>query len=105
MTKAAHTPGPWTYQYSPYTSQDEQEIPAFEVHGDEYKVCDTNEDRPAGDPPYITRYCDRSGRRVANDNNDRWLAPAFAEIFRLLKPDTFCVSFYGWNQADRFIAA
>ena len=37
------------------------------------------------DPPYITRYCDRSGRRVANDDNDLWLAPAFAEIFRLLK--------------------
>jgi adenine-specific DNA-methyltransferase len=57
------------------------------------------------DPPYITRYCDRSGRRVANDDNDLWLAPAFAEIFRLLKPDSFCVSFYGWNQADRFITA
>jgi site-specific DNA-methyltransferase (adenine-specific) len=57
------------------------------------------------DPPYITRYRDRSGRTVANDDNDRWLAPAFAEIFHLLKPDSFCVSFYGWNQADRFIAA
>jgi adenine-specific DNA-methyltransferase len=57
------------------------------------------------DPPYITRYCDRSGRRVANDDNDRWLAPAFAEVYRLLKPDSLCVSFYGWNQADRFIAA
>jgi hypothetical protein len=40
------TPGPWTYQYNPYTSQDGCEIPAWEVHGDE-KVCDTNEDRPA----------------------------------------------------------
>jgi adenine-specific DNA-methyltransferase len=57
------------------------------------------------DPPYITRYRDRSGRSVINDNNDRWLAPAFAEIFRLLKDDRFCVSFYGWNQADRFISA
>jgi DNA modification methylase len=57
------------------------------------------------DPPYITHYRDRSGRTVTNDDNDRWLGPAFAEIFRLLKPDSFCVSFYGWNQADRFIAA
>ena len=57
------------------------------------------------DPPYITNYRDRSGRTVANDDNDRWLAPAFAEIFRLLKDDSYCVSFYGWNQADRFIAA
>ncbi len=57
------------------------------------------------DPPYITHYCDRSGRRVVNDDNDAWLDPAFAEIFCLLKPDSFCVSFYGWDQADRFIAA
>jgi adenine-specific DNA-methyltransferase len=57
------------------------------------------------DPPYITNYRDRSGRTVANDDNDRWLDPAFAEIFRLLKDDSYCVSFYGWNQADRFIAA
>ncbi len=45
MTTAAHTPGPWIYAYSPYTSQDGKEIPAFEVHGEE-KVCDTNENRP-----------------------------------------------------------
>jgi len=57
------------------------------------------------DPPYITRYRARDGRTVINDDNDRWLKPAFAEIFRLLKAGSFCVSFYGWNQADRFIAA
>ena len=27
------------------------------------------------DPPYITRYCDRSGRSVANDDNTCWLKP------------------------------
>ena len=57
------------------------------------------------DPPYITHYRSRDGRRVRNDDNDHWLAPAFAEIFRLLKPDSFCVSFYGWNKIDRFMAA
>lgn len=57
------------------------------------------------DPPYITRYRDRSGRQVANDDRDDWLRPAFAGIHRLLKPNTFCVSFYGWNKADLFIAA
>jgi hypothetical protein len=31
------------------------------------------------------------------------LKPAFAEMFRVLVPDSFCVSFYGWPQADRFI--
>jgi adenine-specific DNA-methyltransferase len=32
------------------------------------------------DPPYITRYCDRSGRKVANDDNARWLKPKFLLI-------------------------
>jgi hypothetical protein len=45
MTMGIRTPGPWVYQYNPYTSQEGKEIPAFEVHGEE-KVCDTNEDRP-----------------------------------------------------------
>ncbi len=57
------------------------------------------------DPPYLVNYRSRDGRTVANDDNDRWLAPAFAEIARLMKPGAFCVSFYGWNHADRFIAA
>jgi DNA modification methylase len=57
------------------------------------------------DPPYITRYRARDGRRVANDDNSRWLRPAFAEMYRLLKPGAFCVSFYGWNKADLFLAA
>ena len=31
------------------------------------------------DPPYITNYKSRDGRKIANDNNDAWLRPAFAE--------------------------
>ena len=57
------------------------------------------------DPPYLTRYRDRSGRTVANDDQDAWLLPAFAQMHRLLKPASFCVSFYGWNKVDRFMAA
>lgn len=57
------------------------------------------------DPPYITRYQDRQGRSVANDDNARWLQPAFTEMYRVLKEDAFCVSFYGWHKADLFIAA
>ena len=57
------------------------------------------------DPPYITRYCARDGRTVANDDNARWLKPAFAQMHRLLKSAAFCVSFYGWNKADLFIDA
>ena len=57
------------------------------------------------DPPYLVRYHDRQGRNVANDDNAAWLKPAFAEIYRVLKPDHFCVSFYGWSQVDKFFAA
>jgi adenine-specific DNA-methyltransferase len=57
------------------------------------------------DPPYITNYTSRDGRKVANDNNDRWLKPAFAELHRVLAADSFCVSFYGWPHADKFLVA
>lgn len=57
------------------------------------------------DPPYLVRYVDRSGRRVANDNDPRWLQPAYAGMYRALKPGSLCVSFYSWNRADLFIDA
>jgi DNA modification methylase len=57
------------------------------------------------DPPYLAHYCSRDGRKIANDTNGAWLKPAFGEIFRVLRRDSFCVSFYGWHQADKFIAA
>jgi site-specific DNA-methyltransferase (adenine-specific) len=34
-----------------------------------------------------------------------WLAPAFAHIYRVLKPDSFCVSFYGFPKAEAFLSA
>ena len=57
------------------------------------------------DPPYLVRYCDRTGRTVKNDNNDGWVDSAFAQMHRVLKPDALCVSFYGWNKVDRFMEA
>jgi DNA modification methylase len=57
------------------------------------------------DPPYITRYQSRDGRTVPNDDNDAWLKPAFAEMYRVLANDSFAVSFYGWPMADRFMQA
>ena len=45
------------------------------------------------------------GRTVANDDNDVWVKPAFAKMYRVLARGRFCVSFYGWNKADAFIAA
>jgi site-specific DNA-methyltransferase (adenine-specific) len=57
------------------------------------------------DPPYLISYRDRSGRSVANDDNARWLAPAFAQIYRVLKPASFCVSFYAWSTVQQFMTA
>jgi DNA modification methylase len=57
------------------------------------------------DPPYLCRYRARDGQTVANDNNAAWLNPAFAEMHRVLKDRSFCLSFYGWHKADLFIGA
>ncbi|WP_334473145.1 DNA methyltransferase [Arsenophonus sp. PmNCSU2021_1] len=57
------------------------------------------------DPPYLVDYTDRSGRSIANDNNDEWLKPACQQMFRVLKPNSLMVSFYGWNRVDKFVDA
>jgi site-specific DNA-methyltransferase (adenine-specific) len=57
------------------------------------------------DPPYLVNYHPRDGRRCANDDNASWLLPAFQELYRVLKPDRFCVTFYGWPWIDQFMAA
>lgn len=33
------------------------------------------------------------------------IKPAYGELYRVLKPDSFAVSFYGWPKADRFLTA
>lgn len=57
------------------------------------------------DPPYLVNYRDRSGRTVANDGGDADFLSAFSDLYRVLKPDSFCVCFYGWNRVDEFFAA
>jgi DNA modification methylase len=57
------------------------------------------------DPPYLVRYTSRDGRTVPNDDNDRWLNPAFSQMHRVLKDNSFCISFYGWQKVDRFMEA
>lgn len=57
------------------------------------------------DPPYLVNYRDRSGRSIENDNDDTWLKPAFRQMHRVLRPDSLCVSFYGWNKTDAFMTA
>jgi len=57
------------------------------------------------DPPYLVNYRSRDGRAIRNDADDGWLKPAFVEAFRVLRWNRFCVCFYGWSKADKFLAA
>jgi hypothetical protein len=57
------------------------------------------------DPPYLVNYHSRDGRAIQNDADNRWLKPSFVQAYRVLRPNRFCVSFYGWSRADQFIAA
>lgn len=57
------------------------------------------------DPPYGVRYRDRRGRSIANDDCLDVVLNAFPHLHRVLKPDSLCVCFYGWNRIDEFFAA
>lgn len=57
------------------------------------------------DPPYICGYRDRQGRTIVDDNSSGWVEPAFRAIYRVMKPDTLCISFYGWTATEVFLAA
>ncbi len=57
------------------------------------------------DPPYVVKYKDRSQRSIANDDNADWIRPAFAEMYRVLKPNSFCLSFYGFTKIELFCDA
>jgi DNA modification methylase len=56
------------------------------------------------DPPYLVRYKPRDGRKCVGDNSSEWLQPAFREIYRVLKANSFCATFYGWPWVDRFMS-
>lgn len=79
------------------------------LHGDCLQLMpgirDSSVDFILTDPPYLVRYRSRDGRTVPNDDNDKWLHPAFAQMFRVMRWHTFAVSFYGWPSADKFIGA
>src|SRR5512135_3074076 len=58
------------------------------------------------DPPYLMKHVGRwDGERktIVGDDDPSWLVPVFSEIWRVLKPDSFEVSFYGWQAADLFV--
>lgn len=78
------------------------------IHGDCIQVLHSlnseSIDAVITDPPYLVGYRDRNGRSIANDTNPAVL-DAFSDIYRVLKPDSFCVCFYGWNRVDAFFRA
>src|SRR5579872_126960 len=58
------------------------------------------------DPPYLVSYNGRWGSEwgmIKGDSDPGWLAPAFVELWRVLRPDSLCLSFYGWPHADIFL--
>jgi len=57
------------------------------------------------DPPYLVNYRDRSGRTLANDTNAEAVLSVYADMYRVLKPDSYCISFYGWTALDQFANA
>jgi site-specific DNA-methyltransferase (adenine-specific) len=79
------------------------------IHGDCIEVMRAlppdSIDLVIADPPYLVRYRPRDARTYSNDDNDRWLEPAYAEAYRVLKPNRVCISFYGWSRAERFLCA
>lgn len=79
------------------------------IHGDCIQVLAQQEaasvDFVLTDPPYVVSFRDRGGRSVANDDNADWLQPAFLQIYRVLKPNSLCVSFYAWNRIHLFMDA
>lgn len=80
-------------------------------HGDSTEVLqrvpDNTVDLIATDPPYLVNYRDRTGRSIHNDDPTKaeWLPRAFTEMFRVLKPGSLCLTFYGWNTVEKFQSA
>ena len=66
---------------------------------------DESVDLAVTDPPYLVSYRDRNGRTIANDNDPAVISASFMELYRVLKPDTFCISFYSWSRIEAFFEA
>ncbi|MDB6103182.1 MAG: methylase [Gammaproteobacteria bacterium] len=69
------------------------------------QIPDASVDLVVTDPPYFVRYKHRAGRSIANDGDPRSVFGAFDELYRVLRPETYCVSFYGWNSVAAFFDA
>lgn len=79
-------------------------------HGDCLQVLPTlpaeSVDFVLTDPPYLVDYrgrWDGSRRAIVGDRDGNWVGPAFAEIYRVMKRDSFAVTTYGWPHSDLFV--
>ncbi|WP_299970587.1 DNA methyltransferase [uncultured Roseobacter sp.] len=68
-------------------------------------VADQSIDLVVTDPPYLVNYRDRDGRRVANDDNPNGVLPVFNPLARVMKRDSYLISFCGWSALPAFGAA
>jgi len=79
------------------------------LHGDCRQIlrtlADESVDLVITDPPYLVRYRDRAGRTIANDDDSSGVLGAFDQVYRAMRPNTYCVSFYGWNTISAFFSA
>lgn len=57
------------------------------------------------DPPYLARFRDRYGRTLANDDNPAAVVGAYSQLYRVLKQNTFCLTFYGYPRLRDFVKA
>lgn len=57
------------------------------------------------DPPYLCNCRDRDGRQVRNDNDPGAVLSVYSGLYRVLKWDSYCITFYGWNAIDQFSSA
>ena len=60
------------------------------------------------DPPYVVEYTgnwNRKHKPIQGDDTPDWLEPVFRQVFRLMVPDTLCLSYYGWPHADIFLTS
>lgn len=84
-------------------------VPSRIIHGDCLDILPTlpgeSVDAVITDPPYLGRYKDRTGRTLANDDKPSAVVGVYAELFRVLKPHSFCVTFYGYPKLDAFVHA
>lgn len=79
------------------------------IHGDCLEIMrhmpNESIDMVLTDPPYLVNYQSRDGRKIAGDRSGSWLKPAFAEIYRVLKKNSFLICFYGFPWVDEFMNA